>query len=257
MSYRKLLAEFDCQSNVIVPGFSGILSIQFAAPGKRYRKVVKRSNARNTNKYPSWKMGRMMQCESANERDAMILLDACSWVKAFREQPCEIKYVLNGKTQRHVPDILVIGDGWQSLWEIKPRWYAEQADIAERTAFLNRELPNHGYRYQLVLAEDLMLDPRISNAKLLLSMGRAPVALYEREVIRRLFATSDTLPWGIFKSNPEIPQLLQQACRLVLEGNLYLDVNQPISDDTMVTWVSKPSINGGASWESLISSRAH
>jgi pantoate kinase len=38
------------------------IQINFPQDGKiRSRKVVKRSNARNTGKYPSWKMQRMMR----------------------------------------------------------------------------------------------------------------------------------------------------------------------------------------------------
>jgi len=44
------------------------IEIKFPVDGKiRSRKVVSRSNARNSGKYPSWKMQRMMQWESPHE----------------------------------------------------------------------------------------------------------------------------------------------------------------------------------------------
>ena len=62
------------------------IQIIFPKDGKiRSRKVVKRSNARNTGKYPSWKMKRMMQWESVHEGNAMRILDATPHVTSFTE----------------------------------------------------------------------------------------------------------------------------------------------------------------------------
>ena len=56
---------------------SPIISIELPNEGNlRSRTVVSRSRARPTGKYPSWKMGRMIQWESCNELNACRLLDA-------------------------------------------------------------------------------------------------------------------------------------------------------------------------------------
>ena len=87
---------------------SGIKSILFPEPGQmRSRKVVSRSNARSTGKYPSWKMGRMIHWESINELNAFRLLDCDPNVTSYSEQPCQIAYVLDGVERIHYPDILV------------------------------------------------------------------------------------------------------------------------------------------------------
>ena len=63
-----------------------MIVINFPKDGKiRSRKVVKRSNARNSGKYPSWKMQRMMQWESVHEGNAMRILDAHPNVISFNE----------------------------------------------------------------------------------------------------------------------------------------------------------------------------
>ncbi len=96
------------------------IEIIFPKDGKiRSRKVVKRSNARNTGKYPSWKMKRMMQWESVHEGNAMRILDATPSVTSFTEQPCEITYTLNGIQHRHYPDFMVIEGNCRELWEVK------------------------------------------------------------------------------------------------------------------------------------------
>src|SRR5579859_7695488 len=51
-----------------VRGVNPILAVQPPPDGKiRARKVVSRSRARGTGKFPSWKMGRMIQWESTYE----------------------------------------------------------------------------------------------------------------------------------------------------------------------------------------------
>src|SRR5882757_3729479 len=101
---------------------SEIKSILFPAPGQmRSRKVVSRSNARSTGKYPSWKMGRMMHWESANELNAFRLLDCDPNVTSYCEQPCQIRYTLNGVERVHYPDILVTTTAGKQFWEVKLR----------------------------------------------------------------------------------------------------------------------------------------
>ena len=73
----------------------------------RARRVVSRSRSRPTGKYPSWKMGRMVEWESHNELNAFRLLDADPDASAFHEQPLSIRYTLCGEVRLHVPDVLV------------------------------------------------------------------------------------------------------------------------------------------------------
>lgn len=81
-----------------------ISNIVFPKPGQlRSRKVVSRSRARPTGKYPSWKMRRMVQWESENELNAFRLLDCDPDVTRFHEQPCEVMYVLGGQRTSYGP----------------------------------------------------------------------------------------------------------------------------------------------------------
>src|ERR1017187_8729138 len=99
---------------------SSIVSIDLTEPGQvRSRKVVSRSNARVTGKYPSWKMGRMIHWESNNELNAFRLLDCKFDIRSFSEQPCKIVYVMEGVERVHYPDILVATKEGKELWEVK------------------------------------------------------------------------------------------------------------------------------------------
>ncbi|HUN85974.1 MAG TPA: TnsA endonuclease N-terminal domain-containing protein [Terracidiphilus sp.] len=119
-------------------------------------------------------MKRSMQWESANELNAFRLLDADAEVKGFAEQPCIIEYVDDGKLRKHTPDILVeFREGRKELWEIKTANEASHTNIAARTSLLSQSLPHFGYRYRVVLAQDLQLQPRLRNTITLLRYGSA------------------------------------------------------------------------------------
>ncbi len=229
------------------------LAIRFAPPGTLARPVVKRSNARKTSKYPSWKMGSMLQCESENERNCMLLFDICPWVKSYRPQPCVIEYRLNGHEFMHFPDVLANTHSGNELIEVKPRKLANQPDIVRRTVHLTEILPVYGYRYRLLLAEDLASNPRLENAELIKRLGKPEVPALQREHIRIMFQQHPSIPWGALQQDQH---LVMHVCRMALEGYLSIDLNQPLTDNIPVRWVINPIQSGGASWESLISRKA-
>lgn len=207
--------------------------INFPQDGKiRSRKVVKRSNARNSGKYPSWKMQRMMQWESPNEGNAMRILDANPDVIAFNEQPCEIVYTLNGDKRRHYPDFLVSESNHKEFWEVKTAKDANQPEVAERTAFLTELLPLYGYRYRVVTAESLASQPQLSNFKRLNKFGRQALSVIQEETIRLLFKEQPVMDWGVFEN--QSPAALRQISRLILEGKLNIDLHQPIQATTQI-----------------------
>jgi hypothetical protein len=219
---------FESSANI-----SGIKSIVFPELGQmRSRKVVSRSNARSAGKYPSWKMGRMMHWESSNELNAFRLLDCDPNVTSYSEQPCRIAYVLEGVEKIHYPDILVTTTGGKQLWEVKPRSNASEPDVLARAAFLSRVLPSWGYEYRTVLAEDLARQPRLSNAKLLLSVGKRAVSDCEWEEVRRTMAEQERLLWSEACAGNYGMRGREILCSLVLKGVLTIDMNMPISPAT-------------------------
>ena len=216
---------FETSANLL-----GIRSILFPAPGQmRSRKVVSRSNARSAGKYPSWKMGRMMHWESGNELNAFRLLDCDPNVTSYSEQPCRIAYLMDGVERIHFPDILVTTTGGKQLWEVKPRSNALEPEVLARAGFLSRVLPRWGYEYRTVLAEDLARQPRLGNAKLLLSLGKRAVTDCEWEDVRRTMAEQESLVWSEACAGNYGPKGREILCGLVLSGVLAIDMNVPIS----------------------------
>lgn len=209
--------------------------IDIAAPedGKiRARKVVKRSNARPTGKFFSWKSKRMIQWESIHELHAFRLLDADPTVISFGEQPMTIDYIIHNTETFHVPDILVrTKAGWE-VWEVKAQSEAKKEDVLNRTRLMAEALPSHGYLYRLVIGEDLAREPRQSSVQLLLKYGRDDIAAVERESLRRHLSTLSSLTWGEVKEGVLGSKSREHACRLMLEGEIGWDSELPLLHQT-------------------------
>jgi len=218
---------------MIIEAGDGVLDIVYPKPGKpRARKVVSRSNARPTGKFPSWKMNRHMQWESLHERNAMRLLDATPAVRAFHEQPLTLHYVLHGQRHLHYPDLLVQTDKGQQLWEIKPAEEARRDEFVERTQLLCACLPARGFDYRLVVAEQLAQEPRLSNAVTLLKFGRQPVGDLERERVRQILLSAPGISWAAASHGVLGARGRAVLCRLALEGVLYIDMNRKLDGTT-------------------------
>ncbi len=214
---------------------SELITIEFPE-AIRSRKVVTRSRARPTGKFPSWKMSRMLQWESVPELNAMRLLDADPFVRFFAEQPLTLRYRLNGESRIHYPDLLVERDNDpKELWEIKSARDAARDEVAARTALLCADLPAYGYAYRVVYAEEVCRQPRLSNALEILKWGRGPITAVERERIRAILNRLPAVTWGAAVSGTLGRNGRHSLCRLVLEGMLAFDVNQKLGLDTRFT----------------------
>ena len=213
----------------------GEISLQFPKEGAlRARRVVSRSGTRHTAKYPSLKMGRMMQAESVNELNAFLLLDADSAVQAFYEQPFTIVYSIAGTVHRHVPDVLVTTKGMETpqVWEIKESKELNDPLLRRRTRHLERYLPSVGYTYALIVAEDLRRGHLLANAKRLLRLGREPVGEVTREQIRRIVRDTGFISWDAVARGRLQHIGLSVLARLTLEGYLTFDRHAEILPTT-------------------------
>jgi hypothetical protein len=210
------------------------LELLFPTDGRvRSRTVVSRSRARSTGKYPSWKMGRMLQFESPNERNAFVLLDADPTAKSFGEQALAVRYVLEDETHVHYPDVLVEwADGRRQLWEIKPAAQARRPEFVNRTRILQTALPHLGFEYRMLIAEELARQPRLSNAQTMLKHGRDPVSDEERERVRQILLKHPGVCW-ISATNGDLGSRGRAVlCRLTLEGELSFDIEQRLTPMT-------------------------
>lgn len=216
-----------------------VISIDFPEDALRARKVISRSNAKATGKWPSWKTGRIMHYDSGHERNAFKLLDACPEVISYSEQPCVVRYMLDGVEHRHYPDILVNFKAQQQLWEVKTEAESNKPETLSRSALMAKCLPAFGYEYHVALAEDLERNPRLSNIEILLRQRRSPVPINEYEQIRQLFKKHENLNWKYFQHGEVGADYLKSICQLILEGTLDMDFNQAIEDATVIQMNNK------------------
>jgi hypothetical protein len=213
-----------------------IQSVTLAPAHELARKVVTRSKARSTGKWPSWKAGRMTQWESLNERHAFVLLDCDMRVRTYREQPAIIQYEIAGHSFRHFPDILVSYQDRDEFLEIKPAKQAMDPEVQARTALMERELPRFGYRYRLLLAEELELQPRLNTCSYLARHGRQPIHAHAREWARRMFAQWGHQRWSDIQAGALGTRGVALVCRLVLEGSVTLDLDKELGASTVLHW---------------------
>lgn len=233
------IASHHFNSNAAGTLADRVVGLVYPRDGRlRARKVVSRSKARGTGKYPSWKMQRMLQWESPHELNAFRLLDADPNVTAFREQPVTVSYVQDGEKRTHYPDIEVVYSGHKQLWEVKSARDAEEPDVMHRTRLMEAALPHFGYTYRVVVAETLTANCRLANAIELLRRGRADVSPLEREHARRIFEKRD-ISWREINTGLLGPKGKALVCRLVLEGVLSIDTDKPIRCDSLVSLAAK------------------
>lgn len=207
-----------------------LVTITFPEAGKtRARKVVTRSRARATGKFPSRKMNRMLQWESINELNAFRLLEVDPDVHFFQEQPCEIRFMMNGEQYVHYPDILVKTPHRKAFWEIKPAFEARRPETATRTRLLSAALPNLGYEYQVVLGEDLGRKIRLYNMKALLAYGREEVSCLRREKVRQIFAQIPEMTIEQLQAASDVEISRKDIYRLILDGDLWCDIEKELT----------------------------
>ncbi|MBB2486985.1 TnsA endonuclease N-terminal domain-containing protein [Mitsuaria sp. WAJ17] len=176
----------------------------------------------------------MLHWESTHELNAFRLLDANPAVLSISEQPLTIRYVLNGVEHDHYPDIQVVTGQGKELWEVKTSEDASRPEVVQRTQLLTEALPAFGFTYRVAVAEDLAMQPRLTNLLFVLRHGRVDIPIVERERIRILLARLPNLTWGGVRRGALGTKGLNYACRLILEGALTVDMSGGLPDDLPV-----------------------
>jgi hypothetical protein len=231
----KMLAAkkfFDERLNILG---GEVLGLEYPKDGIiRARKVISRSKARGSGKYPSWKMRRMIHWESPHELNAFRILDANPAVLNFAEQPLTVNYAIDGIKHKHYPDVQVTTRSGRELWEVKTSADAAALDVVRRTKLLSSVLPTFGFVYRVVLADDLAAQPRLNNVLKVLRLGRTEIPDIERERLRLTLGQLSVLKWRDVRCGALGAQGLYFVCRLILEGAIEIDLAAPILDSSQI-----------------------
>ena len=242
----ELVSEQDCASATKYASYFSTtkadnLSISFPEQGKhRARKVVTRSQARRTGKYPSWKMGRMIQWESCNEKTVFRALDGDAAVIAFYEQPCRVHYLDDDVVRDHYPDVLVEFVDGVEVWEIKDANDPLDSELLRRTRILEHQFAQLGVQYRLIPVDKESAKGVDSYSASLVRFGRSPISNIERERARRFFERTRRISWQDAESGCLGERSKNIVARLLLEGELTAsERSAPISSKTEIVATSE------------------
>lgn len=209
----------------------------------RVRKVVTRSGKRFRGKFPSRKLGRMVQWESLLERDAILALEYLHEVATYQEQPSvEIYYDESHQPRRYVPDFrAVFADGRELIIEIKPQARIETKEIGEKLAAIARRFEEQGRSYRVLTEIDIRREPFFSNLERLHGSGRRLArASCADEQMQRL---GEGPVWTMSQAAQQVGGT-EKVLQLVALGRLRIDLSLPIVATSPV-WLAGTDAAGG------------
>ena len=222
-------------------------------PGQlRVRRIISRSRAIATGKYPSRKLGRWVHWESKVERDGQRLVDAAPQVSSFSEQPVKIEFGHEGFLLAHIPDLFVRFDlGLPWLVEFKDDDDPELDFAQARANLLAAPLAVIGFTYLLVMRSELRREAHIANALWLRRHGRRPLDVVSWERARRMFSESRWMSVREFcAADARGRESVRAVAALILAGDIRVDMAEPIGPETPMSWCKGEQ--GGGAWLSAL-----
>jgi len=188
---------------------------------KRAREPVSRSKAGVQGKVADVYSGRSRHAESQNELRGFQVLLATGRTDAWQEQPFRLDYRHAGARHRYTPDVLVAWGAHREVVEIKDDAEADLPANQERFALIRELLAEHGYHFRVWRRSEISAEPRFANVGLMLRYRRAVPTPYERENIRRAFASSSRSRLRMIAQLQCIS--IQSILRMVLDGTLHIN----------------------------------
>lgn len=190
-------------------------------------------------RFPSLKLGRMVDFESLIERDYIYLLDFDPAVASFTEQPLTIGYEHEGQSLHYTPDFHVVKNDQNWLVECKPQQLVKTAKNQRKFAAGQAWCEARGWQFEVVTDEQLRRGYRLSNVRFLTQFARYPISPVVKNCIQSCLGTAVsplTMAELMVRVNPACPQVLHiPIYHLAFHHELVLPLDEaPISNDTLV-----------------------
>lgn len=123
----------------------------------RSREPVTRSRMTVRGRFPSAKIGRMVDWESQLERRACYRFEFSTAVLSFHEQPAPIRFWVGEKYTKYTPDFeLCLSNGETWFVEIKPYDHLQREDLSQRLSFASECYLTRGHRFIVITDEELI-----------------------------------------------------------------------------------------------------
>lgn len=211
----------------------------------RIRNLVHRGAPRPVFKLTSVKLGRVVQCESALEHEAIVLLDAAPAVQSFAEQPVRIRYRTAEAWHSHIPDFATLVADRLTFVEIKFTKDID-AEVHQRTRLLETRLQTLNAGYCLLTERHLRQGHHVQNAVRVLRRARHAISqvqlLATLEKLRALGRVPlSAFGWSVAESNEAVG-----IAQLIISGHAEIDGREPLSDRACVWLASDAARAGGA-----------
>lgn len=195
------------------------------------RNPVTRSGRGFRGRFPSWKLGRMVEVESRLELAAAHLLEFSAAVQFYEEQPALIEYPDQSGIKTCYPDFLITSADKTQCWiEVKAAGQLAKPEITKKYRSIAEHFCRQGSGFRILTEEDLFREPLRSNlVKLQRHLFRsAPSAEVVRSLARKLINSQTAV------HDLEIPE--EQVWCLVGRQVLFCDLHsQLLTVDTVVT----------------------
>lgn len=196
-----------------------------------------RGSRKNLGKFCSVKSNRVLWYESLLEMNLMYLLDFDPDVKCFKEQPCRIHYVLEGKWRSYTPDLLALRSELKQIIEVKPATKVATAANQRLFQAVSPICSCAGFSFIVATDEMIMQQPRLDNVKTLWRYSRTSLhpqhQLYCEEFLRHRPSSSAVLAEVLefFASRGASPQIVYA---LLFWGVLDFDLMRPLDQSSLV-----------------------
>lgn len=214
-----------------------VLEIRFDDAGAPVRKVVRRSNYRQSHQFFSKKTQETMSCESLIEYKGCYIFETSPEVKSYQMQPAAISYILEGVRHRHVPDALIeLVNGTSCFVEFKPENGLDDEELITRTELLRSNLPTHGYGY-LVVSDDQVSGNPLLNAKLLFHHQKSKIPEISLIHIQAVLNNKNPTTIGKVLTVFNDESLTQKYIyMLMLDGRIGYDNEKLITKESEIYW---------------------
>lgn len=185
-------------------------------------------------RFPSLKLGRMVDFESLIERDYLYLLDFETAVTWFAEQPLVIEYEANGKQLKYTPDFHLIRGGRHFLVECKPEKMMGKPQNQRKFAAGQDFCAEKNWTFQVMTDTQLRAGFRLSNVRLLTQFARYdPDPRIKQTILAFLSAAAAPVPMAevMVRVAPHNPQAVKiRVLQMAFHHELSIPLdNAPIS----------------------------
>jgi hypothetical protein len=199
-------------------------------------RVTTNRTSRGIGHYASLMMDVQMPYFSGLELGLHRYVDFAVGITSFWAQPLTFRLLIDGELSRYTPDCGVcFEDGKRRMIEAKGRDDANSEQNRKRWPFIKAELAACGFEFQLVTDEFLKREPLASRIEAIQRFRNFPwKKLESAELVNRLSRRSSWTIREVLEALAALGLHRDYLFASVLRRELYVDLDEPIDDDTPV-----------------------